>query len=197
MAHRLGLGEGAGVLELADRRMVAGQLGNRAVANLEEPRVAHVPEPHEVAVAPGRPATQAMPFSARSPARGLKDRLVGAARASRRSAADVRRQPGAQRLGRNLGRALAGEVSADAVDDAEESAPIVEEEAVLVVVALETRVRISGGAQACRRHERRSSRVNHTEERDEERQRDDELHGEPVDHDRISPQMDADSRRGW
>ena len=125
MPHRLELGELAGVLALADRRVVGRDLLDRPAAQLVEPRVADVADHRAVAVdhRDREHAGHAVPLGRE---RGLAvDLVVGegdgvadAIRVGRR----CRSQPRAHDVERRIGRPPAGGLSADAVDDDEDAA---------------------------------------------------------------------------
>ena len=162
MPHGLDLAQRARILELADRRVIVRHLVDAATANLVQPGIAHVREAAPARVDDGQ-GRRHRPCRSASRRALAASKMASLARVTAsRSRLPVRpacRECPVNRLGGNLGGALAGVVAADAVDDAIHPAPIVEEEAIFVVRALQPGMRVAGCATSFRHG--RSSRVSH------------------------------------
>ena len=155
--HRLRLGELAGVLALADRRMIVRELGDPLRRQLVQAAVADVTDRqlppfehrqrqharHALAAGVGLGAVQDLLV-------GEGDRLADA----RLGRPVLPREPVENRLDGDAGGDLSGGLPADAVDDEEDALRGVDVEAILVGVALAAGVAGAGGGNGRERQRR-------------------------------------------
>jgi hypothetical protein len=155
MAHRLGLGDLAGVFAHAHGRVVLRDLADLAAAQEIKAAVAHVADRRLVAVEHGHGEDAGHAGELGLGLGPLPDLFVGEGdRLADQplGLGGAARQARAQHVDRGLGRDLAAGLAADAVDDREDAALGLGEDAVFVVFPLASGVGAgrgdrSGGAQ--------------------------------------------------
>src|SRR5688572_19258817 len=156
MAHGMELRDLVRVLAFADRRMVACDLLDVAVANLVEPRVTDMSDGGHVILDDhdGEDAGHAGPF--RAGGRQAVNLVVGHGDCltyALPNGSGLALEPLAQHAQRNVGGLAAGRLSADAVDDDEQTARLVGVEAILVDLTLKAGIGGAGSRDgAVRRH---------------------------------------------
>ena len=138
MRHGIRFGQLAPIFALANRRVVARQLRNRAAAELVQPAVADVSDREAFPVDQGHRENARHPLQFGLPPREPENVAV---RLGNRPADPVRRRPvqllffqrGAQRPKRRVGRGFSAGLAADTIHDEEDAALPVEVVQILVI----------------------------------------------------------------